>query len=502
MRKVYRIAHDGSPNGDGTRDNPFSLQYALDGADGRVGPGSTLLLEDGIYYGNFSCDLKGTKRLPIRIFSRRWLGARLVNKPAKEPEDSRSTLQLERHSEYIIVRGLEVTADNRRRVYNVDRPTEEALVGSGIHNTGKFNQVLNCWIHDNGSNGLLFAGNQSGGLIYGNILFNNGVMGTSRGHGHNIYCQNQGVDGIPLKVFNNIGLPSFGFNLQFYGSSRAVLDGFLCQDNFFAGDVVLVGGLGGPLLGEISLRRNIFFGSAGARLGYEHFPNENVEFAWNILWSEWPGNWRERGQKNYASPLVITQHKAAKVYYNRIYKEGQFGTMDIYLRQSQGGNMDLDSRRNMFYADSHPNNEFQVREEETGNKIGTGDFQDYQSRFTSAGDRFMPSTRLPRTPMVKLIKNKYDSNLIHVHIVNWPQRREISVNPRRYMCPNERYKLVDAQNPKVVLKEGIFNGDDAITINMNTDWNRYPVQMDDDFNLAWDGKSINPKTGAYILIRG
>ncbi len=82
----------------------------------------------------------------------------------------------------------------------------------------------------------------------GNIVFNIGMMGLDRGHGHCIYMQNTGENGNKL-VKGNILFNSFAMGLNLYGSSNSKLTNFNVENNIIFN--------AGIMRGDDNLQKNI-----------------------------------------------------------------------------------------------------------------------------------------------------------------------------------------------------------------------------------------------------
>jgi hypothetical protein len=107
----------------------------------------------------------------------------------------------------------------------------------GVEVYGPNTKLINLVIHDNGQGiGLWTAAPDS--EAYGNVLYNNGWEGTDRGHGHNLYTQNQ--TGYKY-INNNIMLLPFGYSLHVY-STTVPIDNYQIGKNIFLSGQVLVGG--------------------------------------------------------------------------------------------------------------------------------------------------------------------------------------------------------------------------------------------------------------------
>ena len=280
----HYVTVDGSRTGDGTATSPWALATAL-AQPGIVQPGDTIWLHGGTYQGEFTSDLSGTASEPVIL--RQYPGERAVI-------DGRLTIR-GRHAFYW---GFEVTYSEPERTTAIagSDPTDLPREHMTIFVSGPFNKLINLIVHDMGDG--VFAGSPAEGLeIYGSVFFNNGWVGPDRGHGHNIYLQNQNAT---KYVTDNVLFNSFSSGLQIYGSDAAYLQNFNIEGNtiFNSGDPVASqygltfeieqwGGAKGSLARSVYRYNNIFhrdgrdivvrFNVPGSPAG------EDVEFSHNVV---------------------------------------------------------------------------------------------------------------------------------------------------------------------------------------------------------------------------
>lgn len=266
----------------GTLASPWSLATALS-HPGVVQPGDTIWLRGGVYRADFISRLTGTADRPIVV---------------RQSPGERATVdgRLEIDGSYTHYRDFEVMYSDTRRVTSIagsdpgDLPREYKTVFV----TGPFNKLINLVIHDLGDG--IFSGLSAEGLeIYGSIIYNNGWRGPDRGHGHNVYLQNQ----VPTKYLtDNVLFNSFSSGLHIYGSSAAALWYFSIEGNTifesgspvareFGADVnVLHQGAGGKF-GRSVYRRNSIYHRVGSEYsfvfnGAGDTPGEDIQFLDNI----------------------------------------------------------------------------------------------------------------------------------------------------------------------------------------------------------------------------
>ena len=213
----FFVAPAGEAGTEGTTDAPWSLHYALSGADGRVVPGTTLYLRGGTYPGHYKSQLTGTQE--ARITVRAYPGEQPRIDCGQDNPESNSALEvLGSWTDYI---GLELTDSRTSRTDTGAPSTPDGILPlSGAAD----NRFIYCLMHDLSGQAIgSYLGDYSGDY-YGNVCWYNGLNSLD----HNIYTQNEG------KYKTYIGnVIAFAANHGFhaYGSENSRLDKFLVTDN-------------------------------------------------------------------------------------------------------------------------------------------------------------------------------------------------------------------------------------------------------------------------------
>jgi len=215
---TWYVSPAGSPVGNGTINNPWDLQTALNQPPS-VQPGDLIYMLGGTYstanYNGFQNNLKGSASAPIIV--RNYPGERaqidgLINAYALYDSGS-----------YTWWWGIEFMSSNTFRI------TGQTYGWSavGIYMTGSGNKYINCVVHD--TQGGFYGYNASpNDEIYGNMIYYNGFAGSDRNHGHNIYLQN--ITGMKW-VTDNIDFDAADEGMQIYGSGNADVIGFDVEGN-------------------------------------------------------------------------------------------------------------------------------------------------------------------------------------------------------------------------------------------------------------------------------
>ncbi len=271
----WYVGPNGKPTNAGTRESPWDITSALDGKQ-KVAPGDTVYLLGGTYRRRpkelFEVRLVGTAGSPIHI--RPVPGQRVRIDGG---------LSVQSPSAHVWIRDLEIF---------VSEPLPEEPVSAGSHpqdlnrpwgglhmHGGKNCKYINLIIH-NCNQGISCWKGEIDPEIYGCIIYNNGWLGTDRGHGHCIYTQNdQGV-----KVISNCIMScryDGTYTMHAYGSKRAYVNNFLVEDNIcFNEGPFLIGG--GRPSRHIRVFRNYLY-NVSMRIGYTAPYNENCEVRDNVI---------------------------------------------------------------------------------------------------------------------------------------------------------------------------------------------------------------------------
>jgi hypothetical protein len=225
--------------GNGSEGRPWDLATAL-GHPAAVQPGDTIWVRGGTYGGSFVSTLAGTVSAPIVV--RGYPGEHATISGGIDV----------RGGGYVWLWGLELAnLDPQLEAYGV------AVLAPGV-------RLINLIIHDHGAGGLGVWETASDAEAYGNIVYNNGAIGSVPGvtFGHGIYTQNDAGS----KLFaENVLFNQYGLGFSAYGEEGLV------RNMRFEGNVsfnnnqpdILVQG-GSPPIAGIVLTENMTYRSNGA----------------------------------------------------------------------------------------------------------------------------------------------------------------------------------------------------------------------------------------------
>jgi hypothetical protein len=271
----WYVGTDGKAENPGTKEAPWDIVSALDGKQ-KISAGDTIYLLGGTY-----------KRRPAELFEVRLVGT------AENPIYVRALdgkrvridggLSIQSPSENVWIRDLEIFVSEpvpAKPISPGSHPEDLKRPWGGLNTYGGKNcKYINLIIH-NCNQGISCWKGEINPEIYGCIIYNNGWLGTDRGHGHCIYTQND--EGV--KVISNCIMScryDGSYTLHAYGSSNAYVNNYLVEDNIcYDIGPFLIGG--GRPSRNIRVFRNYLY-NISMRIGYNAPYNENCELRDNII---------------------------------------------------------------------------------------------------------------------------------------------------------------------------------------------------------------------------
>jgi len=273
----WYVGPAGEPTNPGTKQAPWDIASALEGKQ-KVAAGDTIYLLEGTYRRrpkeNFVVRLAGTEDRPIHI--RPVSGARATIDGG---------LEIPKPSAHVWIRELEIIVSEPRPAKPVSpgsHPEDLRRPWGGLHMYGaKTCKYINLVIHDT-NQGISCWKDEIDCEIHGCLIYDNGWLGTDRGHGHCIYTQND----TGIKTISNCIMScryDGTYSMHAYGSERAYVNNYLAVENIvYDKGPFLIGG-GRPSLHIRALRNYLY--NVDMRIGYSAPYNEDCEIGGNVIFN-------------------------------------------------------------------------------------------------------------------------------------------------------------------------------------------------------------------------
>jgi uncharacterized protein (TIGR03437 family) len=411
--RQYFVAPHGTPQGDGSRDNPWDLASALQQPAG-VGPGDTIWLLGGKYGSGrdiFTSTLTGTRDRPILV--RQALGERATIDGG------------------LMIRGGHTWFSDFEVTCTLSGPRNDARQApDGIVVHGPGTKLINLVVHDTNQGISVWEGAVAA-EVYGNLIYYNGFQGESRGHGHGLYTQNQNS----IKVIrDNILFSGFAVGIHAYGSENAYVEGYDVEGNVvFNNGALSARGertdnilfAGGRALRRIKLLNNFTYHTPDAEGGYSRMgwvfggANEDVTIRDNY----WMGghsavelwNWRDVVYENnrvYSKDSLIQALARDRVTAAPRYLWDENTYYGSGLFRFNGKNYTWDEWKQMTGLDGNSNYR-------PGRPTGVWTF---------------------------VRPNQFDTSRATIIVYNWDMRPSVSADVSAVLKQGEEYEVRDAQN--------------------------------------------------------
>ncbi len=437
----WYVAPNGTPSGDGSQASPLDLDTVFSGSK-PIAPGDTIWLRGGTYGGAIDkiwhSYLTGTAEAPIYV----------------RPYPSERAIVIggiATHTPHVWYWGFEVMNTK------TDRFSSGAPECFDTYDNSVGVKIINMILHDC-SQGLGFWRFAQDAEAHGNIIFYNGYQGTTRGHGHGIYTQNQ--YGKKL-ITDNIIFDQFGLGIQAYGSGAAYLINLEIDGNIIFNNGSLASG--GPNVDNILVAVGSVPKDIVVTNNYTYHYNSEVD-GYNRLGWQWSGlNDNIIARNNYwigGEFMEVWNWNTIEFTNNVVYLPTLMMALKVMADQSTA-NYNWD--HNQYFGSG--TFRFQGANQSFSNwKANTG--LDANSTFTLG---------MPTGLQVFVRPNRYEPGRGHIAIYNWDKLDNVNVDISSVVQVGAQYEIRDVQNffgaPVV---SGVYNGG-TVSIPMTNTTKMAPV---------------------------
>ena len=405
---AYHVTPAGSSRGDGSSAQPWDLQTALSGGNGRIQPGDTIWLREGRYVGDdFTTRLVGTAA--ARITFRQYPGERATI-------DGR----LLARGAYLDFWGFEITQSAP-----LSKVEQQLLDGRTDH--GRY---INLVLHDANTHGMNFWNPGVDAEMYGNIIYNNG---THDNLDHGVYVHNETGT---KRITDNIFFNNFARGIQNYaGSGNAVLRNVHVEGNIAFNNgtisvrstrVNLLYNAEAPMEGMRGVGNLLYFspgaGGINIRLGKHRFPYRDLELRENYVVGG------RAGLEIQAPWERLTVTNNTFIGYPNTSLVSTAGALS-------GGTTAF--RGNVFHGAASAK---AWRHEGTSQPLAGW------VRASGVLSRDSLVVGPPSRPRVFVRPNRYEPGRAHVAIYNWGRRAAVEVDLSGALRPGDRYEVHNVQD--------------------------------------------------------
>lgn len=374
----FFVSPTAGTGGDGSIDNPWSLEHALS-QPSAVRPGDTIWLRGGTYRGGLTSTLQGTAEAPIVV--RAYPGERVTldlydGQPLTDVVAQRYFRAMGAHTWFW---GMEITSsDPTSRVFDNHQDSARGrLIDYGDHN-----RFINLVVHDL-DNGILAREEATGGQYYGMIVYNNGRVGTDRPHGHGIYGKNEGA---VKTIAENIVFHQFADGIDLYGG------------NYGNSDYHLVG--------------NVSF-NQGAANGVSYSPNRDLMV----------------GGPQPASNIEFVE--------NYTYQNDGRSWVDVGYKYGSNDNVDVRLTDNYFVGQLRFRKDWDSIVSNGNTVVGSVD----ASGLNGGQPSGISVVGNPTSNQIFVRPNAYDEARAHVVAYNWEDKSSVDVDLSGVLSAGETYEV-------------------------------------------------------------
>lgn len=490
-QKKYYVATWGKSTNDGTTTKPWDLKTALSKTTVVKG-GDTIFIESGTYEGHFNCLLQGSVGKPIVILPlKRELDASPVIMDGKSGAEgidpwNDPNFSFEQSSSYVTVRDIHFTSSFTSRI--LDNPEgHDPAYTPGVSLSGTYCKLINCFIYDNLSNGVIAGYRSTAAEMYGCIIFYNGAVTAGDPRSHGAYIQNNHSEIKNLEnniVFNNYrtGLHVYtggGLMSNVHVIGNIVFNNGIMRASGFTDKNIIVGAPGGGY-SKMLVQRNYTYNSpglqgTGIQMGYSG-NSEDCIVKDNLIF-------------NSLHPFYVRGWFDVTLTNNKVATHEQSVINEVILPHTENnityGRYKIDN--NQYYTSVAASNYFMYKYFNLDQV--TGNFAQWQ-KDTGFDKNSSMTLSLPSTNWVSIEPNKYENGRAHIVVFNFESKNAQTVNVSSFLTPGSEYVVYDAQNLFTPLLQGTLTGS-TIDIPLNNDKVRPPYGTVVNNNIKHTPKEFN-----------
>ncbi|TXD85274.1 hypothetical protein ESY86_01660 [Subsaximicrobium wynnwilliamsii] len=454
---VFPMQHKttpGSTHGDGSLENPWDLQTALNQKPDKVSSGDTIWMHEGIYNGRYMSRLKGETPNQYITVSAYKEDKVVLNGNVPSKQDG-----------VLIVKGDRVLFKNFEITFLGDFSRDESeadfqVCAAIMHLSGVNCMFYNLNIHDNPGLGIGSWRHTAGSTIEACRIYNNGFLSKDgKGRGEGIYVQNMS-DEIRL-IKDNIIFNNYYKGVEVWSAGK--------HTSF-------------EYVKNITLDHNIIFNS-GTPSG-KHVDNvivasndrnginiaKNIRLSNNVLWhNTGDANGSILGD---APALTLGFHKNAPIenvtVHQNIIVGGYNGLRLLYAKslnftnnEIYTGNVQIDPSMQSYYTNWNFNsNRIYTKLKKPFRVTRTKDYNLDMWRETfnlDAKSEVLPLTQFELDKMLHLSQQSQNKKLFSVALFN-AEGEATTVNFSDYQLKKgTHYQIYDVENPETILKSGMLS---------------------------------------------
>lgn len=454
----------GSPQGDGSLNNPWDLQTALSQPFQRVNGGDIIWLHEGVYSGRYKSTLKSVNEKFITVSGYK---NDLVVLNGNIDSNLKSVLEVS--GEQVIFKNFEVTflGEYSRNEKDINFNKCDGI--NHLSGVSKFQSII---IHNNPGLGFGSWKSTGGSVIEDCLIFYNGYISENRGEGEGMYVQNKSDDTRIIR--NNIIFGNYYKGVEVWSASSGHDYEFVKNVNL-SNNIFFNNGLPSG-----TLRDNIIIATNDTK-GTNIASNISVEN--NVLYQ----NIDFKDSNNYGTGVSLAIGFKARALVEEI------SVVDnIILGRNNGLNLmhikSLEFKNNTVYSgyinihkSSIPalekgnfildNNSYYTRKRGSHRVIEdkTFNYSDWQKIFNvDKNSEWKHLKDFEINPVLKIQKLSSRPNEYNVALLE-KNGNNVTVDFINYnIKEGSTFKIYDIENRNVVLKSGKLSGDKKITFPMTS----------------------------------